>query len=53
MRHEVFDQWLTEKQSVDYVISNLAKANFDPEFFSKFEKDIQNTFSKQAQTLSL
>lgn len=53
MRHEVFDQWLTEKQSVDYVISNLAKANFDPEFYSKFEKEIQNAFAKQAQILSL
>jgi len=53
MRHDIFDQWLTEKKSVDYVIEHLDKANFDPEFFSKFEKDIQNSFSKQAQTLSL
>ena len=53
MRHEVFDQWLTEKQSVDYVITHLEKANFDPEFYSTFEKDIQNTFSKQAEALSL
>jgi NADPH-dependent 2,4-dienoyl-CoA reductase/sulfur reductase-like enzyme len=53
MRHEVFDTWLTEKQTVDYVIQHLDKANFDPEFYSKFEKDIQNAFANQAQILSL
>ena len=30
MRHEVFDRWLTEKRSVDYVIDHLSEANFDP-----------------------
>ena len=44
MRHEVFDTWLTEKRTVDHVIKNLQKANFDPEFFSRYEKAIMAAF---------
>ncbi len=51
MRHEVFDRWLTEKQTVDYVINNLVEANFDPEFFKHFENDILATYNKQLQTV--
>lgn len=40
MRHEVFDKWLNEKRSVDYVVENLEEANFDPEFFKKYEGEI-------------
>ncbi len=52
MRHEVFDRWLTEERSSDYVMENLATANFDPEFYKHFEKEIlsayksENTFAK-------
>jgi len=52
LRHEVFDRWLTEKRSVDYVINNLAEANFDPEFFKHFEKNIIKAFHKQ-QSLNI
>lgn len=37
LRHEVVDKWLTKKVTVDYVLENLEKALFDPEFFSKPE----------------
>ena len=47
MRHEFFDTVLNEKQSVDYVIENLAKANFDPEFFKTFENKIAKAFNDQ------
>ncbi|MEX0289275.1 MAG: NAD(P)/FAD-dependent oxidoreductase [Flavobacteriaceae bacterium] len=47
MRHEVFDRWLTEQQSVDFVMEHLSKANFDPEFYKKYEKEIFNSFQKQ------
>jgi len=47
MRHEVFDRWLTEKRSTDYVITNLRKANFDPEFYKKFEKQILSAYHAQ------
>ena len=53
MRHEVFDRWLTEKQDVDYVINNLSEANFDPEFYKRFEKDILISYRNQLQTAQI
>ncbi|AXT21103.1 NAD(P)/FAD-dependent oxidoreductase [Flavobacteriaceae bacterium AU392] len=50
MRHETFDRWLTEQRDVDYVINNLAEANFDPEFYKTFESEIQSAFKNQLQT---
>ncbi|TYC12102.1 NAD(P)/FAD-dependent oxidoreductase [Bizionia gelidisalsuginis] len=49
MKHEVFDRWLTEKRAIDYVIHHLHDANFDPEFFKRFEKDILKTFQNKLQ----
>ncbi|MAZ27585.1 MAG: FAD-dependent oxidoreductase [Cytophagaceae bacterium] len=50
MRHEVIDHWLTEKVHVDHVVGNLAKANFDPEFFARFEPQILKAFKNKLQT---
>lgn len=50
MRHETFDTWLTEERDVDYVINHLSEANFDPEFYSRFEKDILSAYNKTLQT---
>jgi NAD(P)H-nitrite reductase large subunit len=50
MRHETFDKWLTEKRDVDYVMNHLTEANFDPEFYLKFEKDILSAYNNQLQT---
>jgi NAD(P)H-nitrite reductase large subunit len=47
LRHEFFDAVLNEKKSVDFVIQNLKKANFDPEFFKTFEKEIATAFENQ------
>ena len=44
MRHQIFDQWLTEKRDIDFVINHLNEANFDPEFYKKYEKEIQTSF---------
>jgi len=51
MRHEIFDRWLTEKRSVDYVIDHLSEANFDPEFYKKHESEIRYAFNNQPITL--
>ena len=48
MKHEVFDRWLNEKRSLDYVIQNLKRANFDPEFFKNYEKEIQIAYTNQS-----
>jgi hypothetical protein len=44
MRHEIFDRWLTENRSAAYVMQHLKEANFDPEFYAHFEKEIQAAF---------
>ena len=46
MRHEVFDRWLTEERTVDYVIDNLSEANFDPEFYKRYENNIRSYYQK-------
>ena len=40
MRHEVFDRWLREEQTVDFVIQHLAEAHFDPEFYRTYHRHI-------------
>lgn len=52
MRHEVFDRWLSENRSVDYVIENLRKANFDPEFFRRYEGEILGEYLLMKQMVS-
>ncbi len=47
LRHEVFDDWLKSKKTIQYVIKNLKKANFDPEFFKRHEKEIAKRFKEQ------
>ena len=50
MRHEVFDEWLTEKRTIDFVVDHLSKANFDPELYKHYETEIQNEFLSNLQT---
>ena len=45
MRHEIFDRWLTEGRSVDHVIEHWADANFDPEFYKAYEREIVDKFN--------
>ncbi|MDX1463604.1 MAG: NAD(P)/FAD-dependent oxidoreductase, partial [Marinirhabdus sp.] len=47
MMHDVFDRWLTEKKSIDYVIDHLKEANFDPELYRHYESDIKLKFNQQ------
>lgn len=52
MKQEVFDRWLNDKRSVDYVIENLEKANFDPEFFRRYEGEVLKEYlAKTEQVL--
>ncbi|MCB0383553.1 MAG: NAD(P)/FAD-dependent oxidoreductase [Psychroserpens sp.] len=52
MRHKIFDSWLTEKKDVDYVVNHLSEANFDPEFYKRYETDIIKAYNNQFQTIS-
>ncbi len=40
-RHEICVRWIRENKKLDEVVQHLALANFDPEFFSRYEKEIQ------------
>ena len=51
MRHLVFDTWLRESRSVDYVMQHLAMANFDPEFSKTYENSILKAFQSKKEEL--
>ena len=50
MRHMFFDKMLNKKRSVDYVLENLASANFDPEFYKLHESEIVAKFNRENNT---
>jgi len=45
MRHEIFDKWLNEERSIDYVIEHLKDANFDPEFYRQYEQEVVSKYN--------
>ncbi|GAB4247850.1 MAG: FAD-dependent oxidoreductase [Ekhidna sp.] len=45
-RHETWNKWLSEQRPLDYVISHLPEANFDPEFYTHWEGEIQEKFNQ-------
>ena len=47
-RHKVCERWIKEGKTLDYVLDNLSEANFDPEFYDKFEQEIRQTFKEKA-----
>lgn len=47
LKHKIFENWIIEKRTVDFVVDNLTSANFDPEFFKHYESEIINEFKKQ------
>ena len=53
MRHDVFDRWLSEKRSTDYVVTHLSEANFDPEFYKKFENEILTAYQNEFQSQTI
>ena len=50
MRHEIFDKWLTENQTIAHVLEYLADANFDPEFYKLHEPEIVAKFNQENNT---
>ncbi|WP_107037279.1 NAD(P)/FAD-dependent oxidoreductase [Brumimicrobium mesophilum] len=47
LRHDLFEKWLNEQATIQHVLKYLKTANFDPEFFKTFEKDIVDAFNKE------
>ena len=50
MRHQAFDKWLNDEQSIEFVLEHLADANFDPEFYKLHEKEIVAKFNQENGT---
>ena len=46
-RHDVCERWLKEKKPIDYVLKHLKEANFDPEFYRRYEKDLFKAFNNR------
>ena len=36
MRHEIFNRWLDQNKTIDYVLEHLEIAHFDPEFYKNY-----------------
>lgn len=53
MRHEVWNEWIADKVKVDDVMLKLEKANFDPEFYHRYEIEIRNAFNEMFPTLAV
>ena len=47
MRQMVCEDWIRNRKSVDYVIEQLPEANFDPEFYEKYEIAIMKKYKEQ------
>lgn len=47
LRHQLFNTWLIEKRNVEYILSHLKAANFDPEFYAKYEEEIISQWNDQ------
>ncbi len=46
-KQAVCDRWIKEKASIMHVMEHLQEANFDPEFFRHYEKEIVARFNQQ------
>ena len=46
-RHLIFDRFLRDERTIEYVLENLAAANFDPEFSKTYERDILDLYNRQ------
>ncbi len=53
MRHEVWDRWLNEKRTINYVMEHLPEANFDPEFFRQYEPRIISKYNRENPGMNL
>ncbi len=46
-RQEVCVKWIEEKKSIEFVLTNLGEANFDPEFFRQHETDLIGIYNSK------
>lgn len=47
LRHKVLDRWIRKAYHIEKALSELRDANFDPEFYRSFEKDVIAAYNHQ------
>jgi NADPH-dependent 2,4-dienoyl-CoA reductase/sulfur reductase-like enzyme len=47
MRHELFHNWLSAGAGINEVMTGLTNANFDTEFYKRFENEITPAFNRE------
>ena len=47
MRHEIWNDWLKNEATIQNIIGHLDKANFDPEFYKRYENEIITTYNSE------
>jgi len=50
LRHLLINEWLNSEATIDEVLTNLKSANFDPEFYSKYEDEVIDQYNQQFGT---
>ena len=46
-RQDVCERWILDRRSIDYVLQHLPRANFDPEFFRRYEGAVIEHYNRQ------
>ena len=49
-RHEACEKWLKEEADIEEVLSNLSLANFDPEFYKTYERELIRMYNHQSES---
>ncbi len=44
---DVCERWILERRSIDYVLQHLRKANFDPEFYRRYEGAVAAQYARK------
>ena len=47
-RQEVCEKWIAKKAHIEEVLQNLGIANFDPEFYDEYEKEVVQLYNRQS-----
>jgi 3-phenylpropionate/trans-cinnamate dioxygenase ferredoxin reductase subunit len=47
MRHEIWNDWLKNEAAIQNIIGHLDKANFDPEFYKRYENEIITAYNSE------
>jgi NAD(P)H-nitrite reductase large subunit len=50
MRHEVWNDWLKNEAKIQNIIGRLDKANFDPEFYKRYENEIITAYNSETRS---